>query len=169
MKYLFDFDPAHLLTVGTVGKPGQRTFYIQAQRGREFASFVAEKEQIRALGVALERLSEEIVADNPLLSTNDDAVHIRDMSLREPVEAVFRVAQLGIGYDAERDLCVVILNGIAEDDDDEEAPAARISIAREQMRGLSQHIAAVVAGGRKICGNCGRPKDPDGHFCPQMN
>ncbi|MEY2847115.1 MAG: hypothetical protein RL076_2661, partial [Chloroflexota bacterium] len=118
---------------------------------------------------ALERLSEEIVADNPLLSANDDAVHIRDMSLREPVEAVFRVAQLGIGYDAERDLCVVILNGIAEDDDDEEAPAARISIAREQMRGLSQHIAAVVAGGRKICGNCGRPKDPDGHFCPQMN
>lgn len=44
MKYLFDFDPAHLLTVGTVGKPGQRTFYIQAQRGRELASFMAEKE-----------------------------------------------------------------------------------------------------------------------------
>ena len=168
MNYLYDFDPAHAFTVGTVGKPGQRTFYIQAQRGRELATFLAEKEQIRALGVALDRLSDEIIADNPLLSANDDAVHIRDMSLREPLEAVFRVVQLGIGYDVDRDMCVVILNGVA-DDENEEAPAARISIPRDYMRGLSQHIAAVVAGGRKICGNCGRPKDPDGHFCPQMN
>lgn len=168
MKYQYDFDPAYLLTVGTVGKPGQRTFYIQALRGREVATFLAEKEQVRALGVALERLSEEIIADNPLLSEGDDAVHIRDMSLREPIEAAFRVVQLGIGYDVDRDMCVIILNGIADDEGDE-APAARICIPREQMRGLSQHITSVVAGGRKICGNCGRPKDPDGHFCPQMN
>lgn len=168
MKYSFDFDPAHFLTVGTVGKPGQRTFYVQAQRGRELATFLAEKEQIRALGTALERLSDEIIADNPLLSASEDAVHIRDMSLREPIEAAFRVVQIGLGYDVDRDMCVIILSGTGDEDDDD-TPAARICIARDYMRGLSQHIAAVVAGGRKICGNCGRPKDPDGHFCPQMN
>lgn len=168
MKYTYDFDPAAHLTVGTVGKPGQRTFYIQARKGRELLSFVVEKEQVRALGQAFERLQEDIVSNNPLVSTSDDAVLIRDMSLAEPLEPVFRVVQMGLGYDAERDMCVLIMQGMNEDDD-EPTPSARISIPRDQVAGLSQHITAVVQGGRAVCGNCGRPKDPDGHFCPQMN
>jgi len=113
-------------------------------------------------------LGEEIVSNNSLLSPKDDDLLIRDMSLIEPIEPVFRVAQLGLGYDAERDLCVIIMQGIS-DDEDEESPSARICIPRDQMRGLSKHIVQLVAGGRKICGNCGRPQDPEGHFCPQMN
>jgi len=30
-------------------------------------------------------------------------------------------------------------------------------------------VLALLAQGRKICGNCGRPMDLSGHFCPQMN
>jgi uncharacterized repeat protein (TIGR03847 family) len=168
MKYTYDFEPAAYLTAGTVGKPGQRTFYIQARRGRELVAFLTEKEQVRALGIALDRLGEEIVSNNALLSPKDDDLLIRDMSLIEPIEPAFRVAQLGLGYDAERDLCVIIMQGIS-DDEDEESPSARICIPRDQMRGLSKHIVQLVAGGRKICGNCGRPQDPEGHFCPQMN
>lgn len=168
MKYTYDFDPASNLTVGTVGKPGQRTFYIQARKGRQLLSFVVEKEQVRALGQAFDRLQDDIVANNPLLSSSDDAMLIRDMSLSEPLEPAFRVVQMGLGYDAERDMCVLIMQGMNEDEDDT-TPSARISIPREHVRGLSQHITAVVNGGRAVCGNCGRPKDPDGHFCPQMN
>ncbi|MFM2031863.1 MAG: hypothetical protein RLZZ297_628 [Chloroflexota bacterium] len=168
MKYTYDFDPASHLTVGTVGKPGQRTFYIQARKGRQLLSFVVEKEQVRALGQAFERLHDDIVANNPLVSTSDDALHIRDMSLSEPLEPSFRVVQMGLGYDADRDMCVLILHGMSEDDDDQ-TPSARISIPRGHVTELSQHITTVVNGGRAVCGNCGRPKDPDGHFCPQMN
>lgn len=168
MKYTYDFDPASHLTVGTVGKPGQRTFYIQARKGKQLLSFVVEKEQVRALGQAFERLHDDIVSNNPLVSSGDDAMHIRDMSLSEPLEPAFRVVQMGLGYDADRDMCVLIMQGMNEDEEDN-APSARISIPREQVSGLSEHITAVVNGGRAVCGNCGRPKDPDGHFCPQMN
>ena len=168
MKYTYDFDPASHFTVGTVGKPGQRTFYIQAREGRTILTLLAEKEQARALAQALDRLGEEILANNPLLSSNEDEVLIRDMSLTEPIEPAFRVVQMGLGYDADRDYCVMILQGM-DDDDEDQAPSARICIPRANMRALSQHILKIVAGGRRMCGNCGRPMDPEGHFCPQMN
>ena len=167
MKYTYDFDAASHVTVGTVGKPGQRTFYVQARQGRELLSFIAEKEQVRALSQALDRLSEEIISNHPLISHSDDEVFVRDMSLAEPLEPVFRIVQMGLGYDAEHDQCVLILQGL--EDDDDEAPTARICFARDHMHGLSRHADQTVAGGRKLCGNCGRPMDPEGHFCPQMN
>jgi len=164
MMYSHDFDDAALVTVGTVGRPGH---YLQARQGRAYVTLVAEKEQVRALGQALDRLHDEIIANNPLISTGDESVFVRDMSLTEPLEPVFRIAQIGLGYDADRDMCVLILQGLADDED--EVPAVRICFRRELMRGLSEHADRVIAGGRRLCGNCGRPMDPEGHFCPQMN
>jgi uncharacterized repeat protein (TIGR03847 family) len=37
------------------------------------------------------------------------------------------------------------------------------------MRALADYAMRVVEGGRPICGNCGRPIDPEGHFCPKSN
>jgi len=90
------------------------------------------------------------------------------MSLEEPLESRFRIAQMGLGYDADRDLVILVMQGTVEDEG-EDPPTARFSATRQQMRALSEHAARVVARGRKICGNCGRPIDTTGHFCPQMN
>lgn len=91
------------------------------------------------------------------------------MNLEEPIEPRFRIAQMGIGYDAERDMVILVMQGYREEEGEEEPPTARFGASRQQMRALSDHAANVVARGRKICGNCGRPIDPGGHFCPQMN
>ncbi|MCA9996365.1 MAG: DUF3090 family protein [Anaerolineales bacterium] len=37
------------------------------------------------------------------------------------------------------------------------------------MRVLIPHTREVVNAGRPICGNCGRPIDAEGHFCPNRN
>jgi uncharacterized repeat protein (TIGR03847 family) len=92
---------------------------------------------------------------------------VSDMSLEEPLEARFRIAQMGIGYDTERDMVILVMQGQREEGS--EAPTARFGATRQQMRALSEHATNVVASGRKICGNCGRPIDASGHFCPQMN
>lgn len=167
-KFTYDLDPVTRITANALGQPGQRTFYMQARRGREVVSLVAEKEQIRALAQAIDKLMEELAEKNPLLSTSDDLLLASDMSLEEPVEPQFRIAQMGIGYDAERDMVILVLQGI-RDDEEGDAPTARFGATRQQMRALSAHAANVVARGRRICGNCGRPIDPSGHFCPQMN
>jgi uncharacterized repeat protein (TIGR03847 family) len=56
-----------------------------------------------------------------------------------------------------------------EEEEEEGNPSARISAARPQMRALATHASQIVAAGRPICGNCGRPIDPSGHFCPHRN
>jgi uncharacterized repeat protein (TIGR03847 family) len=167
-KFTFDLDPVTRITAHAVGQPGQRTFYIQARRGRELVSLIAEKEQVRALAQAIDKLMEELTEKNPLLSTSDDLLLASDMSLEEPIEPQFRISQMGIGYDAERDMVILVLQGQSEEDEDD-APTARFGATRQQMRALSAHASNVVARGRRICGNCSRPIDPAGHFCPQMN
>lgn len=166
-EFTFDLDAVQRITVGAVGPRGQRIFYVQVRRGNRLISLVAEKEQVRALADATERLLDNLAEQNPRLTTSDD-MFISDMSLEEPLEPEFRVGQMGLGYDAERDMVVLLVQSLS-DGEDEPAQTARFSASRPQMRALSLHAAQVVAAGRPICGNCGRPIDASGHFCPQRN
>ena len=167
--YTYELDPVTRITANAVGEPGKRVFYIQARRDRELVSLVCEKEQVRALAQHITQLLEDLTEKNPLLSSSDDMLVLAaDMSLEEPLESRFRIAQMGIGYDADRDLIILLMQGSAEEEG-ENAPSARFAATRQQMRALSEHAAQVVSRGRRICGNCGRPIDPSGHFCPQMN
>ncbi|HNP70581.1 MAG TPA: DUF3090 family protein [Kouleothrix sp.] len=167
--YTYDLNPVTRITAHAVGEPGKRVFYLQARRERELVSLICEKEQVRALAHHINQLLEDIAEKNPLLSSSDDMLVLAsDMSLEEPLESRFRIAQMGIGYDAERDLIILVMQGSTEEED-ETAPTARFAATRQQMRALSEHAAQVVSKGRRICGNCGRPIDASGHFCPQMN
>jgi uncharacterized repeat protein (TIGR03847 family) len=161
-----DLDSVQRLTAGAVGPRGQRVFYVQVRRGNRLISLTAEKEQVRALADAVARLLDSLAEKNPRLITSDD-MFITDMSLEEPIEPEFRIGQMGLGYDADRDMVILLVQSVAEDDG--EPVRARFSASRPQMRALSSHAAQVVAAGRPICGNCGRPIDPSGHFCPQRN
>lgn len=165
-EFTYDLDAVQRITVGAVGPKGQRVFYMQARRGSRLITLLAEKEQVRALAEAIGRLLDSLAEKNPRLATSDDLL-VTDMSLEEPLEPEFRVGQMGLGYDTERDLIVLLIQGIS--DEENEQPTARFSATRPQMRALSSHAAQVVAAGRAICGNCGRPIDPSGHFCPQRN
>jgi uncharacterized repeat protein (TIGR03847 family) len=166
-EFNIDLDSVQRLTAGAVGPRGQRIFYIQARRGNRLISLTAEKEQVRALADAIARLLDGLAEKNPRLATSDDML-ITDMSLEEPLEPDFRIGQMGLGYDTERDMVVLLIQSIT-DDEGSEPVRARFSASRPQMRALSSHAAQVVAAGRPICGNCGRPIDPSGHFCPQRN
>jgi uncharacterized repeat protein (TIGR03847 family) len=166
-EFNIDLEAVQRLTTGAIGPRGQRVFYVQARRGNRLISLVAEKEQVRALADAVARLLDSLAEKNPRLTTSDDML-ITDMSLEEPIEPEFRIGQMGLGYDTERDMVILLVQS-ATDDDDAEPVRARFSASRPQMRALSSHAAQVVAAGRPICGNCGRPIDPSGHFCPQRN
>ena len=166
-KFTYDLEAVDRITASAVGQPGQRVFYVQARRNNNRISLLAEKQEVGALSSAVAQLLDDLAEKNPRLSTSDDLL-IMDMSLEEPLEAEFRIAQMGLGYDAERDLVVLVIQGVVEEEG-EEPVNARFSATRSQMRALSVHAAQVVASGRVICGNCGRPIDPSGHFCPQRN
>ena len=168
-EFSYDLDPVERITVGALGEPGQRTFYLQARAKRQLISLVIEKEQVNALATALDQLIESLAEKNPLLSTSDDMIVFANMDLEEPLEEMFRVGQLGLGYDESRDLLVIIAQELGSSEEGESLDTIRLTFSREQGRGLAQHGAELVTKGRPRCPQCGEPMNPEGHFCPKKN
>jgi uncharacterized repeat protein (TIGR03847 family) len=168
MSEELELDPVDFITVGTVGTPGQRVFHLQAMRERQLVTLIIEKEQAAALAEGILSILGEIQEKFDLATVLKDAGEI-DLELQEPVLPLFRVAQMGLGYDDDQDRVILFLNELLPEDAIEEPRVVRLSVTRPQMRILAEHTRKVVAGGRPICGNCGQPMDPEGHFCPKSN
>ncbi len=162
---LHDLNPVTRVSVGALGEPGHRTFYLQGRQGTTLVSLLVEKEQVNALsqGIAelLTRLGDRI--DAPTETSE------YDVALEEPVEPLFRIGQLGLGYDQSNDLLVIVAYAVPETEESERLDVVRFWATRDQMRALARHASQVIAAGRPICVLCGRPIDPEGHFCPRRN
>jgi uncharacterized repeat protein (TIGR03847 family) len=92
------------------------------------------------------------------------------MHIHPPVDPLFRVGELGLGYDPEKDLVVLVTRElIPEDQDPETASVVRYWCTRSQMRALCRWGLEVASRGRQTCPQCGEPMDPEGHFCPKRN
>ncbi len=167
--FTFDFDQVNYIVADAVGNPGQRTFLLQARQGRSLATLIMEKQQVAALAASILQLLEELEEKNPDLAPLDPAA--KDLHLEEPFDPAFRVGQMGLGYDENQDMMVLVAQALVAEDEEVglEVPRARFYATREQMRALSEHALEAVASGRPECPLCGRPINPDGHFCPRTN
>lgn len=160
-----ELNPATQITVGTIGPPGQRTFYLQGSRGSQTISLTIEKEQARMLAESFEALVDELAKKYP--ESAEEAPVWTDMRLREPVESLFRVGNIGIGYNEDSNQVVLVAYELVAEE--EEPNVVSYWITRTQVQALIKHANDVIKAGRPICGNCGKPIDPTGHFCPHRN
>ncbi|GAA3797986.1 MULTISPECIES: DUF3090 domain-containing protein [Amycolatopsis] len=164
---------------GTVGEPGDRTFYLQATEDVRTVSVTIEKQQVQVLAERLSSLLEEIVArfgaEVPE-TVPDDLVDVDPLEV--PVEEEFRVGTMGLGWDAETSAVVIELLAMTEGevdetvvlDDTEEGPdAVRVFLSPAAARAFAERADRVVRAGRKPCPLCGEPLDPEGHICPRQN
>ena len=177
-----DLNPVSRVTADAVGLPGQRTFYIQARKAQRLVSLICEKEQIGTLAQALNTMVEDLKTRYPK-GARFNQLDL-DMTLEYPVNAEFRVGQMGLGYDEDRDLIVLVLREVArlategedvdsiEQRDADEGRTIRIFCTRAQADLLARHAEEVVSRGRPICALCGKPMDTNGNvegFCPRRN
>ncbi len=172
MPETYEFNPVSWITADAVGPPGQRTFFLQARQGSRLISLKVEKEQVLALAGAIEELLERVGERFPLDESKKDAILNLGMNLQEPIEPVFVVGQMGLGFDEERDLVVLVAQELLVDEESQTVTpwtTARFWGTREQMKALSEYGSAVAAAGRPLCPLCGQPIDPGGHFCPPSN
>jgi uncharacterized repeat protein (TIGR03847 family) len=139
--------------VGTVGPKGQRVFHLQAGKGSQVVSLIIEKEQAWALSEAIRELVEDLEQRYPSDETADLSEF--NMELRDPLEPMFRVAQMGLGYDEDRHMVVLVAQELVvlEEEEDTDPEAAQPGIvrmwcSRMQMRALSAHATATVQAGR---------------------
>lgn len=160
---VYDLNPVTHITVGAIGEPGKRTFYLQGRQGLTIVTLIVEKEQVAALSRGIDELLERLGIEKNVL------VNAYEMELSHPIEPVFRVGQLGLGYDAEHQLMMLVAYELPEEEEPVSVDVVRFWATAEQMRAMARHAAAIVAAGRPICVLCGRPIDPAGHFCPKRN
>ncbi len=162
-----ELNPVSQLTIGTIGVPGKRTFYLQGSKGSHTISLIIEKHQAAMLATSFESLLEELDRQHPPLAPGSRETVLTDLRLREPVEALFRVGNIGLGYNDDNNRIVVIAYELVSED--EEPNIVSFWATRYQIETLITHTREMVKAGRPICGNCGGPIDPEGHFCPKRN
>ncbi len=162
-----ELNPVSRITTGAVGPPGKRVFYIQARKDSRLVSLIVEKQQLQSLAIGLEEFLEELdnrLPDLPEASAEYDSA---EMELEEPLDPIFRVGRIGLGYDEESDRLVLVARELESEDGETEI--VRLWCTRSQLRAMCFWGLEVASRGRPICGNCGEPKDPEGHFCPKSN
>ncbi len=167
MAQQIELNPVSYLTVGTVGSPGERTFYLQGSRGIDTISLIVEKEQVSIMADSLESFLEELDDNHPEETRDAEESVLQDMRLREPVDSLYRVGNMGLGYNETADRIVLVAYELVDEED--EPNVVSFWASRAQVRALIDHARNIVVAGRPICGNCGQPIDPHGHFCPNRN
>lgn len=149
-----ELNPVDYITVGTVGPKGKRIFHLQAGKGSQVVTLTIEKEQARRLGEALGELLDDLNRQRGS-ELSSDAVELSrfNMDLRDPIEPEFRVAQMGLGYDEDRDLVILVAQELVILEQDQDPELVRPSVARfwcsrQQMRALSNYAMEIVKQGR---------------------
>ena len=174
---LRNFNEVDRFTVGTVGVPGDRTFFLQIRSGNTILSTSIEKSQVAAMSERIQYMLKEIRQIHPLAPrpqlTRDS------LPLETPVDDEFRVGSIAIFYDEESskiqiDLRELNLSGDDEEGDDEtlqitDVEIIRIFISPSQALTFHDRAELVIAAGRQPCPFCGMPIDPQGHLCARAN
>ena len=185
-RRIYDYGKPDRFVAGTVGQPGNRTFFLQAKRGSALVSVVLEKVQVQVLAERMALLLAEVArrgvrVPEALLPADDDTG-----PLDEPLVEAFRVGTMTLAWDGGSDEILVEARAqIEEDEDDEgeddddeteladddpEGPdLIRVRLTPTQARAFAERALRTVSAGRPPCPVCGQPLDPSGHLCPRRN
>lgn len=194
---MFEFLYPERFVAGTVGLPGQRTFYVQATGFVLHNSVPSDRESIVSVALekqAVARLADwchyevEALTDSGLLEQKPKPVSDR-RSLSTPVEEDFRASDISAATDRETVALTISLfrpepidlplgqefdsqaSGEPADGalDDDRQPGLRVTLTPGQALGFAMRARSVVAAGRPPCPYCQGPLDLDGHICPRAN
>ncbi len=104
------------------------------------------------------------------------------MHIQPPVDPLFRVSNIGLGFNLEDDLIIMVVHELLPEatiedvfetppdtPQESDAGVVRFWCTRSQLLALSRWSIEVVSRGRPTCPQCGEPMDPQGHFCVKKN
>ena len=182
-RVVHEFTRPERFVAGTVGLPGERTFFLQARDGIRVISVALEKQQVGLLADRVDILLDHVAVARPdlVIAARDDRATVDTAPLELPLTEEFRVGALGLGWDTDND-CVVI-EAHAQGAEGEEVPEVgdepepgedapdvlRVRVTPDAARAFALRARRLVAAGRPPCPLCTLPLDPTGHICPRAN
>ncbi len=188
MPLVHRFDPPDRFIAGTVGEPGQRTFFLQAKAGARVTSVALEKQQVAILGERIDELLDELLGVGGIATVIPAITPVDQVDtgpLDQPIVEEFRAGTITLSWDADDERVVIEVYPVVEvdepieaDEDDlvelaiEEPDPEELFVVRLTpvlARVFATRAASVVEAGRPACQFCGGPVDPSGHLCPRSN
>ena len=186
------YDAPDRFVAGTVGQPGERTFFLQAREGNRITSVACEKQQVSVLAEHLDRVLDEVVRRGVAGSgTSVGTGRAKDVDpLDAPISEEFRVGTMTIAWDPSIDRIVIeLFSNVDRDADESDEPETGASagtsadlddeveadevfvvkITASYAREFVTRAQALVAAGRPPCPFCLQPIEPTGHICPRAN
>ncbi|GIG41563.1 DUF3090 domain-containing protein [Cellulomonas phragmiteti] len=173
-----EFDWPDRVVVGTVGRPGERTFYLQVRMGARSTSVVLEKQQAAMLADRMAELLDDLATDasHPVTVPRETPPElVDDDPIDPPVDALFRTGTMRLGWDPRTAQVVVEAFPLETAPDGQDLPPdlddaepREVLLVRMPVgtaRAFAQRTQGVVDAGRPTCSRCGEPIDPDGHVC----
>lgn len=169
---VIEYDGPDRFVVGTVGQPGQRTFFLQAAQGRRVTSVSLEKQQAQVLAERVDELLDVVPAALQRPPAEQD-----NEPLAGPIEDEFRVSTLSLAWDeGARQVVIECYDEQAEPaagesgaEPDGTGSVLTVRLSPPAAREFVRRTLATVAQGRPPCPFCGGPLDAQGHVCPRAN
>ncbi|MGH3414405.1 MAG: DUF3090 family protein [Marmoricola sp.] len=172
------FDPPDRFVAGTVGTPGQRTFFLQARAGKRLTSVSLEKQQVEILGERVAELLDEVGGPETVGQPDTEP-------LDQPIEDEFRAGTITLSWDEGGRRVVIEVFPVTDQtvtvetdeeslmelplDEPEPDEVLLVRLPPDMARGFATRAQTLVAAGREQCAFCGGPIDPTGHICPRAN
>ncbi len=181
---IHNYDPPERFVAGTVGPPGERTFFLQARSGPRVTSVALEKQQVSVLAERMDELLDELIRNGEgegTIPAVSPVALVDDDPLEQPIVEEFRAGTMTLAWDATDERIVVEVFPYAEEsvvepgtpeeeiDDPEPEELLVVRLPAGLARAFSKRAQAVVSAGRPPCPFCGGPVDPAGHLCPRAN
>ena len=180
-RQVLDFRSPGRFVAGTVGMPGERTFFLQAREGNRIASVALEKAQVAALADRVDALLDEVAGTRAQEGEIPEGAppELADSGpLDVPIIEEFRVGAMALGWDEGSRTVVLEAHAVTEEDvdipdiGDDAAPGPdtlRVWLGPTAARAFAARARQVVAAGRPPCPFCSQPLDASGHICPRAN
>lgn len=165
-----ELHPVDDIITNATGRPGERTFFLQATKGDQVVTLIMEKIQLQSLAVAVEQFLADISQQDPTLPDVSSLYREEEMLLKAPLEPLFHVGTYGLGYDQSEDMIILVLREASSDTEvAENSSSVKLWCRRAQIRQLAHWGVELANRGRPICPLCGEIIGPDGHLCPKKN
>lgn len=191
MPIVHHYEQPDRFVAGTVGEPGQRTFFLQAREGNRVTSVALEKQQVLILAERVDLLLDEALrrAEGDALIPAVAPTGTRDADpLDQPIVEEFRVGTITLSWDAGDGRVVIELFPVSDETivadsmdpgEDSDEPEVEVEVEADEVlvvkldpgyaRSFVRRAQSVVSAGRPPCQFCGNPLDPEGHLCPRAN
>jgi uncharacterized repeat protein (TIGR03847 family) len=185
-RRIIDFDTPDRFASGSVGEPGDRTFFLQARQGARVTTVMLEKEQVAVLADRVLAVIDEVERRGLAAIDAGPAGALDERPLEQPLDESFRVGTMIIAWDEDVDRLVVEARSMTfdtgageaalrpgEEIDDEDIPddapigpdVLRVRLTPYMAQQFARRANSVVAGGRPTCPYCGQVLERTGHFC----